>query len=78
MCTLSKPTNGTNNAQVFLLAFDECVTLLIVVRFKAHVNGKARSIQGGVRRNIAEVNGIGLAEMYSNNVGDDQPLKVSA
>jgi len=82
---LGKPTNGVDNALVFLLPLNECRVHVIFIGLRACIDWEAGGIRSGVGGYITEVNVIvldkvgresSLAEMDLDKVRGYQPLEV--
>ena len=82
---LSKPSNGADNALVFLLVVHEGGILLIFIEFWTSIDRKTGPIRSCTGRNVAYMDVVrfnqvrcesGLTEMYLDNTRGDQPLEV--
>ncbi len=86
-CALREPTDGADNALIFLFAIEERLGRFVFVGLGTGVDGETgtiwRSVVGNVTKmNIVRFNKVRskscLAEMNLNEIRHDHPLKVRA
>jgi hypothetical protein len=65
MCTMRQPTNGSNDALVFLFAFNQSRIFVVFVKFLNCINCEAGMLRCGIRCDVPLVNVILFNKMSS-------------